>query len=219
MIKPSKSKNVYENHNNLYAVKEKQNIQSAHGIEYELYPSSLQTSKEIKAPEYNVSITKDLYGKKPQIDYNIPEGASRLGMKKPDKFHKPKYQPKFDLRVGYNIVTGGVCVNAIAKYCFTDVRTQEYFVKCINENDDYEVCLIKAIKFERDLIKKRDEAQREKFLVFTDVELSYLKLQGIDPNKNVEFDLISTFDLIDENGHFRSEHFKKLLLHIHGNKL
>lgn len=217
MLKKSKDgHNIDENRNNLIAVKEKQNVENTRGIDYELYKSSLPTSNKIKAPEYNVSITKDLYGKKPDIDYNIPGNNGSIGKIKQAAHKKPKYNPKFDLRVGNDIIMGGVNVNAIAKYCFTDVRTQRYFIECIDANDDYESCLIKGIKFEQDLIKKRDEAQREHFLIFDENDLAYLKLQGINPNEGVKFDVIKTHDLIDENGNFRSENFKKLLLHIHG---
>jgi len=207
MIK--RSKNITENHNHLIGVKEKQNVETTRGIEYELYPS--KGKERVK----NVSYTQDLYGYEPDINYNIPESASKNKMKGKSSIKKPKYHPKFDGRVGSTITIGGVNINAIAKYCFTDVRAQHYFIKCIEENDDYEICLMKAIKFEQEQIKKRDHNQREEFLIFNDVDLQYLKLQGIDPNEDVKFPAIKTMDLIDADGNFRAEHFKKLLKHIH----
>ena len=107
---------VLENRNILLGVKEKQNVEFMEGVDYQLYKSSLQTGKKIVAPEYNVSITHNLYGRKPDIDYNIPDGATSKGSKKIAKHSKQKYNPKFDLRVGYNYIMGGVCVNSIAKY-------------------------------------------------------------------------------------------------------
>jgi hypothetical protein len=166
----------------------------------------------IKFPERNVSYTKNTFIDN-EIKYNIPVDHGKKAKKKEGKMPKQKYNPKFYGRVGDNLSLG-VNIMSIAKYLFTDVHTMRYLIDCLEKGEDGEFALHKALKFEHKRIMLEDKKNYDKNMLFSDDDIAYLKIVGIEPNSDEIKQNKIIRDLIDENGNVRSDKLDNLIKHL-----
>jgi hypothetical protein len=163
----------------------------------------------IKFPERDVSYTKGVYVDN-KIKYNIPVEQGKQTKKKAGKIPKQKYNPKNYARIN-NTLFEGVNIMAMAKYLFTDVHTTRYLIDCLEKGEDGEYALHKALKFEHKRIMMEDKKNYDKNMLFSDDDITYLKVIGLNPNSEELKQNKIIRDLIDENGNVRSDKLDNLI--------
>lgn len=154
------------------------------------------------------------YGYDKEVKYNIPKQPSKEKVDKPGKMHKPKYNPERFQKVGSTIFKA-TNIDKVAKYLFIRREDQEHLTKLIEDGEDFEFALKQTIQFEQERLKMIDEKMKEKYMSFDDDDKILLKVYGIDPDANLEFHKQEGWrNIIDINGNFVPEHFKKLMEHL-----
>lgn len=153
------------------------------------------------------------YGYEKDIKYNIPKQPAKEKVDKKAGLKKVKYDPERFQRVA-DTFHKAINIDKVVKYLFIRREDHEHMTKLLEEGDNFEFALMNTIKFQEQRLKKRDEKMREKYMAFSEDDKALLKLYGIDPEDKLEFHHEGWHNVIDVNGNFVPEHFKKIMEHL-----